>query len=258
MKEYQDTNAKTIDKWVEDGWQWGQPIDTETYKKAVNGEWSMLLTPTIPVPKNWYCELKGAKVLGLASGGGQQMPIFAALGAECTVMDISDRQLESEEFVSNREGYDINIVKADMTKRFPFEDESFDLIYHPVSNCYIEDVNPTWKECYRVLKKGGILLSGLDNGFNFIVDEEDCFGDNKDIIIKNKLPYNPLKDEKLYKESVEKDWGIQFSHTINDQIGGQLRAGFVLEDIFEDTNGRGTLHELNIPTFFATKAVKKA
>ncbi len=101
------------------------------------------------------------------------------------------------------------------------------------------------------------MLSGLDNGFNFIVDEEDCFGDNKEIMIKNKLPYNPLRDEELYKESVEKNWGIQFSHSINDQIGGQLRAVFILTDIFDDTNGRGALHELNIPTFFATRATKK-
>jgi ubiquinone/menaquinone biosynthesis C-methylase UbiE len=58
----------------------------------------------------------GAKLLGLASGGGQQMPIFTALGANCTVLDYSERQLDREREVAKREGYDINIVKADMTK----------------------------------------------------------------------------------------------------------------------------------------------
>ena len=148
-KDYTKENAKTIDQWVEEGWIWGIPISHEVYEKAVNGEWEMVLTPTKPVPKSWFPELKGKKILGLASGGGQQMPIFAALGGICTVLDYSDRQLASEEMVAKREGYDIEIVKADMTKNFPFADETFDLIFHPVSNCYVEEVLPVWKECYR-------------------------------------------------------------------------------------------------------------
>ena len=48
------------------------------------------------------------------------MPVFAALGADCTVLDYPDSQFDSERMVAQREGYDINIVKADMTKRLPF------------------------------------------------------------------------------------------------------------------------------------------
>ncbi|CAM5205652.1 Methyltransferase family protein OS=Ureibacillus acetophenoni OX=614649 GN=SAMN05877842_11136 PE=3 SV=1 [Ureibacillus acetophenoni] len=251
MKEmYTEINSKAIDKWIEEGWEWGQPINHETFERAKSGEWSVVLTPTKPVPKEWFCEMKDAKVLGLASGGGQQMPIFTALGAKCTVLDYSEKQLLSEKEVAEREGYEIELVKADMTKPLPFEDESFDLIFHPVSNCYVEDVLPIWKECYRVLKPGGILLSGLDNGFNYL------FG--VDVTqITYKLPFNPLKDEKLYDDSVKNDWGIQFSHTIEEQIGGQLLAGFILTDIYQDTNGIGKLHEHNVPTFYATRSVKK-
>ena len=129
---YQEINSRTIDLWCQDGWQWGKPISHETYVRACQGQWDVLLTPTKPVPHHWFGDLKGKKVLGLASGGGQQMPIFAALGAECTVLDYSDAQLASEKMMAEREGYDIRIVKADMTKPLPFEDESFDLIFHPV------------------------------------------------------------------------------------------------------------------------------
>ena len=87
----------------------------------------MVLTPTKPVPKAWFGDLKGKRVLGLASGGGQQMPIFAALGAVCTVLDYSPAQLESERMVSQREGYDIRIIRADMTKPLPFDDNAFEL-----------------------------------------------------------------------------------------------------------------------------------
>lgn len=247
---YTDINSKTIDKWVDDGWEWGQPITHEIFQKAKNNDWSVVLTPTKPVPKEWFCDMKGAKVLGLASGGGQQMPIFAALGADCTVLDYSERQLQREIEVAERENYEITTVRADMTQPLPFEDETFDLIFHPVSNCYIEDVLPVWKECYRVLKKGGILLAGLDNGINFLFDEDETK-------IVNKLPFNPLKDKELYEKSLKNDWGIQFSHTIEEQIGGQLKAGFILTDIYQDTNGGGYLHELNVPTFFATRAIKQ-
>lgn len=249
MKKYQDINASTIDQWVREGWVWGIPITSKTYRKALKGEWEVLLTPTKAVPKHWFPNLKGIKVLGLASGGGQQMPIFAACGALCSVIDYSHKQLESEREIANREGYEINIVHGDMTKRLPFDDETFDLVFHPVSNCYVKDVHHVFKEAYRVLKKGGRLLSGLDNGINFIVDNDESS-------IVNALPFDPTTDKKLYKKSIQDNMGIQFSHTLKDQIGGQLEAGFVLKDLYEDTNGEGPLHTMNIPTFFATYCIK--
>jgi len=248
-KNYTAINSAIIDNWVDNNWEWGRPISHQTYVKATEGDWDVLLTPTKPVPKEWFPDFKGCKILGLASGGGQQMPIFTALGSECTVMDYSQKQLASEKMVATREGYSIIIVRADMTEVFPFEEESFDMIFHPVSNCYIEDVFHVWKECYRVLKKGGILLAGMDNGINYILDDEEK-------VLTNQLPFNPLKNRKLYQECMEKDLGLQFSHTIEEQIGGQLKAGFVLNDLYEDTNGSGKLHEHNVPTFVATKATK--
>ncbi|MBQ9149070.1 MAG: class I SAM-dependent methyltransferase [Oscillospiraceae bacterium] len=247
--EYQDINAATIDKWVAEGWEWGVPVSHEAYQRAVQGDWNVVLTPTKPVPHAWFGDLKGKKVLGLASGGGQQMPIFAALGAECTVLDYSEKQLESERMVAAREGYDIRIVRADMTKPLPFEDGEFDLIFHPVSNCYVEDVKSIFRECFRVLKSGGIFLAGLGNEINYIVDD-----DEKTII--NAMPFNPLKNEAYRKQLEETDSGMQFSHTIGEQLGGQLEAGFVLTHLFGDTNGSGYLHELNIESFVATRAVK--
>ncbi|MEF9983020.1 MAG: methyltransferase domain-containing protein [Oscillospiraceae bacterium] len=248
--EYTDINSNFFNKWVEEGWEWGQPISHEIYEKAKNDDWFVLLTPTKPVPKEWFGNMKNAKVLGLASGGGQQMPIFTACGADCTVLDYSTSQLSSEKMVAERENYSIKIVQADMTKSLPFEDNSFDIIFHPVSNCYIEDVLPIWKECYRILKKGGILLAGVDNGIAYAFNDEET-------ALKYKLPFNPLMDTQVYEDSIKNDWGIQFSHTIEEQIGGQINAGFVLTDIYQDTNSSGNLHKFNIPTFYATRAIKK-
>lgn len=249
--EYTDINSKTIDRWIEKGWEWGIPISHEQFTAAQGGEWHMLLTPVKPVPKGWYPALPGAKVLGLAAGGGQQMPIFAALGASCTVLDYSQRQIESERMVAEREGYEIQAIRADMTKPLPFEEESFDLIFHPVSNCYIEDVMHVWRECHRILKPGGLLMAGLDNGINFLFDE------NKEEEIHFSLPFNPLRDQSLMEMLNTNDDGVQFSHTLEEQIRGQIKAGFQLLDLYEDTNGSGFLHEHGVPTFWATLARKE-
>ena len=247
--DYQRLNAEIISKWCQEGWEWGQPVSHEVYTNATQGQWGVYLTPTKIVPHDWFGDLKGKKVLGLASGGGQQMPIFTALGAECTLLDYSDAQCNSERLVAQREGYRIEILQADMTKPLPFPDESFDLIFHPVSNCYVEEVEPIFKECYRILKKGGIFLGGYDLGINYLFDEGETEA-------KYALPFNPLKDPALYELSMKNNWGIQFSHTLEEQIGGQLKAGFTLTNLYEDTNGSGKLHELNVPAIIATRCIK--
>ncbi|WP_026181760.1 class I SAM-dependent methyltransferase [Alloscardovia criceti] len=249
MENYQEFNSTTIDAWIEDGWEWGVPIDHDTYVAAQQGQWSMVLTPKKPVPSHWFPELAGKKVLGLAAGGGQQMPIFAAVGAQCTVLDYSAKQLESERLVAQREGYDIDIVHADMTKRLPFEDESFDFIFHPVSNCYIEKVEPLYAEAYRVLKKGGVLLAGFDMEIMYLLDDDEK-------TVRWKMPFNPLSNPEAMAYMQAGDYGVQFSHTITEQIGGQLKAGFTLTDLYEDTPGYGHLEEMNVNGFMATRAVK--
>lgn len=247
---YQDINAETIGRWIEEGWEWGKPIDHETYLQAKNGNWDVKLTPIRFVPHAWFGDLKGKRVLGLASGGGQQMPIFAALGAKCTVLDYSTKQLESEKTVAAREGYDIEIIRADMTEPLPFAEASFDLIFHPVSNCYVEKVEPIWQECARVLKKGGVLLAGVDTILNYIVDTND------ESRIIHRMPFNPLADASVMKELEEDDCGVQFSHSLEEQLGGQIKAGFILTDLYEDKNSEGFLSEMNIPCYIATRAVK--
>lgn len=249
MEKYTDVNAQTIDRWVEEGWRWGVPVTHEEYLQACSGELKVLLTPTKDVPEEWFGVIKGKRMLGLACGGGQQMPVFCAHGAECTVMDLSERQLQSERMVADREGYAIEIIKGDMTERFPFDDEAFDIIFHPVSNCYVKDVQHIWNECFRVLKHGGILMAGMDNGINFMFDEDGT-------TIKYSLPFDPLSNPEQMKDLADTDSGVQFSHTVDEQLGGQLRAGLILTDLYEDTNGEGALHERNIPTFIASRAVK--
>lgn len=252
MIDYTKINSETWDLWAEEGCEWSLPISHEDYINVTVDNYGIYLTPCNTVPHEWLGNLNGKKLLGLASGGGQQMPVFSKLGAVCTVFDYSDKQLESDKTVAEREGYSIEIVKGDMSKALPFEDESFDIIFHPVSNNYVEDVYHIWNECYRVLKKGGRLLAGLDNGVSYLFEEDDP------LKVVNPLPFNPLKMPKeRFAKMTENGDGVQFSHTLEEQIGGQLKAGFTLRALYKDRDRDGG-NEIGkyCPQYFATLAVK--
>ncbi|MDO4538514.1 MAG: class I SAM-dependent methyltransferase [Coriobacteriales bacterium] len=246
---YTDINAQTIDRWVAEGWEWGTPIDHETFARAQAGEWEIVLTPTKAVPRAWFPPLVGCRTLGLACGGGQQMPILTAAGARCTVLDNSLAMLEADKSVAEREGYSIEIVRADMTKPLPFEDASFDLVINPVSLCYVREVEPIWQEVARVLRPGGVLLAGFETVLNQIVDEDE-------VRIVRGHPADPLTQPDFAAELEAGDFGMQFSHSLDELLGGLLRAGFIINDLFEDTNGEGRLHELGIPTMLAVRATR--
>lgn len=249
MESYTDINAETIDCWVAEGWPWGIPIDHECYERARQGLWDVVLTPTKAVPKDWFGDLRGAEVLGLCSGGGQQMPIFAAAGAHVAVIDYSSAQIANDVAVAEREGYPIEAVRGDVTRGLPFDDGRFDLVFNPVSICYIRDVRPLWQEAYRVLKPGGVLVTGFDTIVNYIVDTDEEH-------IVWHLPFDPVVQEDARRFLEADDGGMQFSHDLTDTIGAIIRTGFVLEDLYEDTNGEGRLFEFNIPTYVALKARK--
>ncbi len=252
MTDFVKINSETWDLWASEGSEWTLPISHDEYVKITPENYTVYLTPTIPVPHRWLGELKGKRLLGLASGGAQQMPVFSKLGALCTVLDNSESQLNSERMVAEREGYSIEIIKGDMTKPLPFPDESFDIIFHPVSNVYVKDVFHIWKECFRVLKKGGRLLSGLDNGISFLFEEENP------LRVVNPLPFDPLMMTKERREKmINNGDGIQFSHTLDEQIGGQLKVGFTLKDIYEDRDREG-VNEISkyYPQYFSTLSVK--
>lgn len=246
---YQDLNARIISSWADEGWEWSRPIDHDAYLRATQDDWHIVLTPTVPVPRTWFPPLEGAEVLGLAAGGGQQMPILTAAGARCTVLDYSPAQLESERMVAQREGYDITIVQADMTKPLPFADASFDMVVNPVSVCYVQKIEPIWREVVRVLRPGGVFIAGFDTGYNYITDEAE------ERIVRG-LPYDPIANPQLLEQDDPEEYGVQFSHTPGEILSSLLRAGLVIDDAYDDVNGEGRLSELGIPTMLAIRAHK--
>lgn len=248
-------NRRAWDREVQRDNPWTRPVDSQTIAAAREGEWHVLLTPTKPVPRTWFGDVAGVRILCLASGGGQQAPILAAAGATVTLLDQSPAQLAQDALVAAREGLEIETVEGDMAKLSMFKASSFDLIFHPVSNCFVPDVRPVWKEAHRVLKSGGALLSGFANPLLYLFDRDE--EDPESLRIVNSLPYNDLEDldPDRRRDLLAGEEPLEWSHTLEDQIGGQIAAGFTIVGFYEDMHPGHPLAEW-APTMIATRAVK--
>jgi len=238
--------------------RWTVPVDSDTISRARAGDWSLLLTPSLPVPAAWFGEVSGLRILCLASGGGQQAPVLAAAGAEVVSFDLSDRQLEQDRIVAERDGLSLVCKQGDMADLSRFADAAFDLIFHPVSNVFVPDLAPVWRECFRVLAPGGRLLAGVMNPalFMFDHDEGDVTGR---LEIKYALPYTDtesLTPEALAARKADLE-PLEFSHSLDTQLGGQLAAGFLLAGFYEDAwHDETWVFSRYCPVSFATLAMK--
>ncbi len=251
-------NRDAWDHEVESGNIWTVPVTPEETARARAGDWQLLLTPAKPVPANWFPEVRDLRVLCLACGGGQQGPILAAAGARVTVFDNSPAQLARDREVAARDGLPIRLEQGDMRDLSRFQDDSFDLVFHPVSNCFIDDVLPVWRECFRVLRRGGTLLAGFCNPVSFIASNEDWWRDGT-VSIRYRIPYSDVDQlpPEILADRVARMEPLEYGHSLSAQIGGQLSAGFHLVGLYEDSDPvyQGPL-DANIEPFLATKAVK--
>ncbi|MFQ3544503.1 class I SAM-dependent methyltransferase [Halobacillus rhizosphaerae] len=250
-------NSSAWDKKVEEGSRYTKSVSAEVIENAKKGNWGITVTTEKTVPRKWFPEsLTGVKILCLASGGGQQAPVLAAAGADVTVTDISKKQLEQDEKVAERDGLSLTVLQGDMVDLSEFQDEYFDIIVNPVSNLFVQDVHKVWKEASRVLKQNGILIAGFTNPLLWIFDDEDERKGKLNVkhsIPSSTLDYLPEEDVEDY---INSNQTIEYAHTLEDQMQGQIDAGFAITGFYEDDFGGTRVLDRHIKTFIATRAVK--
>lgn len=252
-------NATSWDKQAELQNEWSRPVSSEIVEAAKNGQWEIHLTKKA-LPESWLPkQLKNKDILCLASAGGQQAPVLAATGANVTVFDISEKQLELDRYVAKRNHLTLKTIQGDMSYLFEIADGSFDYIIHPISNLYVSDLIPVWQECYRVLRSHGVLLASFYNPVLFVFEKNKELEEKGLLKPRYKLPYSDishLESSVLDQKKNNKDPFI-FGHTLSDQISGQLEAGFLLSGFYEDEHPSPRfLIEKYMNTMIATKAIK--
>ena len=136
-----------------------------------------------------------------------------------------------------------------------FDDESFDLVVHPCSNCFVPDVAAVWGEVFRILRPGGILLSGFVNPAVFIFD--DAASKRGELLVRHRLPYSGQVSltEAEQQTIVRAEEPFVFSHSLEDLIGGQAKAGLVIVGLYEDEWPGKPLSKFMAP-LVATRALK--
>jgi len=235
-----------------------RPVTQEEVARARNGDFEIILTPTKPVPQSWLSDVKNKKLLCLFSGGGRLAPLFAAAGADVTVLDSSPKQIEKGLLIANREKLRIRTLLGDVRDLQGFGDDEFDLVVNPVSNCFLPEIRSVWSECFRILRPGGVLISGFNNPIAYVFDR-DLLKAGK-LQLKYSVPFSELTsfsgEEK--KKFLAPDKPVEFGHSLTDQVGGQLDAGFLIAGFYEDIWGDGNILDRHFPQFLVTRSIKLA
>lgn len=232
---------KNIDRLVEEEVNWSACASTEELLAAREGRLTLRFYEK-DVPSEWLEDIKGKDVLCLAGGGGLQAPLLACAGARVTVLDISDRMLELDRRVAEVEQLDIRIEKGNMCDLSRFPDASFDLILNPPSIMYVPEVESVFSECRRVLRRGGTFIMMAPSPINYLCDyiKEENGGYYRAV---HKMPYCSIGLDGMG------DW-VEYGHTMETLLGGQLKAGFTINGYVECQ-----LEDIT-ELYFMTRAVK--
>jgi SAM-dependent methyltransferase len=178
----------------------------------------------------WLGDVRGRRLLCLAAGGGRQSALYAAAGAEVTVVDVSAEMLAADRRVAHERGFQVRIVQTSMDDLSMFGSGEFDAVVHPVSTCYVPDVQPVFREVARVTRAGGLYVSQHKSPVSLQASPRPASAEGYQLVARyyreGALPAGepgPLREQGT----------LEFLHRWEQLVGGICRAGFVVEDLLE-------------------------
>lgn len=199
-------------------------------------------------------ELQGRTVLCLANGGGQQSVAFALLGAQVTVVDQSDKQLERDREAAKHYGFDIRLVQGDIRDLSALGEAEFDIVAQGYSINYVSRIDSVFDEVVRVLKPGGKYELACHNPFVHGSWVDGCWGSDwqKEDLWKGegypiRLPYVEGAEITTWDQhwnffnadGVEKRVRSpqEFRHLLSTIVNGLIDRGLTILRIREEPEG---------------------
>ncbi len=179
--------------------------------------------------------ISGQRVLCLAAGGGRQGPIYAAAGGIVTVVDISPAMLELDRRVAAQRGLKLETVEASMDDLRCLDDQSFDLVIHPVSTCYVPDIGAVYQEVARVTKPGGLYISQHKQPTSLQASVQTQNG-------AYQIRFGYYRDQPLPTNEapnlIREQGTLEYIHRWEQLIGVMCQAGFVVEALTEPCHAK--------------------
>ena len=183
-------------------------------------------------------DVSGKRVLLLAGGGGQQSAAFGILGAQLTVLDLSDEQLAQDQRAADHYGYAPDLLQGDMRDLSRFAEDSFDMVWQPFSINFVPDVHPVFEGVARVLKSGGLYQVQWANPYTQTLNNPD-YEAGRGYALNTIYADGEIDSKAVYGTDnwvIEREDGTssevpgprEFRHTMSTFINGLVDSGFVI------------------------------
>jgi ubiquinone/menaquinone biosynthesis C-methylase UbiE len=218
--EYRSVNQQAWDRLADSGSLFARVATDEECRKpmeAIDG-------------RGWLPEsVAGLNVLCLASGGGWQSILYAAAGANVTVVDLSESMLRLDAREAKRRRFQVQTVHASMDDLSMLADEAFDIVHQPVSTCYVPDLKPVYAGVARVLRNHGLYISQHKQPVSLQISHRN---DRQQFVIGLEYYHEgplPQQQDTSYRES----GATEYLHRLDQIVGDLCIAGFVIEDLRE-------------------------
>lgn len=195
-------------------------------------------------PFGWIEWEQVKRVLCLAGGGGSFAPLFACLGYEVTVFDLSEGQLECDRQVGREEGLDIECVQGDMLDLSALGSQRFDLVYQPISACYIPDARRMYGQVAGVTRQGASYIVKHWSPVQLQVAAEGAWDGSAYRIDRPAWTEQPLLWHSDETWSGKRASCLHYIHRLDVLIGGICDAGFEIVGFREPDLGDGTAEPL--------------
>ncbi|MGI9428958.1 MAG: class I SAM-dependent methyltransferase [Bythopirellula sp.] len=181
-------------------------------------------------PLGWLGpSISNAKVLCLAAGGGRQSALYAAAGAQVTVVDISSEMLALDRQVAAERNLAVHAIQTSMDELAMLTNSEFDVVIQPVSTCYVENVQAVFGEVARVTRPGGLYISQHKSPTSLQTAQRPAGGSYE--ILEPYYREGALAAEAPCR--TREAGTLEFLHRWEALLGGMCRAGFVIEDLVE-------------------------
>jgi SAM-dependent methyltransferase len=178
--------------------------------------------------------VRGRRLLCLAAGGGKHGVLFAAAGAEVTVVDLSPRMLDIDRRLAAERSLKLRVVETSMDDLSMLAAASFDIVIQPVSTCYVPDVLAVYREVARVTEPGALYISQHKQPASL---QAKLLPSPRGYVLAEAYyrsgPLPAVMEGCQHREPGT----LEFLHRWEELLGGLCRSGFVIEDLIEPRHG---------------------